>query len=42
MSPPMMLVSLAVVYLLTLSLVAAGKGRPLTDCLRVATRISVR
>lgn len=39
---PMMLVSLAVVYLLAVSLVAAGKGRALTDCLRAATRISVR
>jgi hypothetical protein len=37
---PMMLVSLAILYLLAVSLIAAGKGRALTDCLRIAARIN--
>ena len=37
---PMMLVSMALCYFLAVSLVAAGKGRALTDCLRIAVRIN--
>lgn len=39
---PMILVSLAIGYLLTLSLIAASRGRALSECVRAATRLSVR
>ena len=39
---PMMLVSLAIVYLLAISLIAAGRGRALRECVRIATRLTAR
>lgn len=39
---PMILISLAIVYLLAISLIAAGRGRALRDCVRIAARLNAR
>jgi hypothetical protein len=39
---PMIVVSITTGYVLALSLVAASRGRPLRECVRTATRLSVR